>query len=111
MEKKIIEIKVFEKVNTRKPFTWKDIKDFKFEDDDIIEMGYVEPWENGPDNSGGDHYHITIIRQRLETDDEWQRRLKLEAKESEKLKQRRYETYLKLKKEFEEIKTNNTDEI
>ena len=101
MEKKTIETIVFEKVNTRKPFTWKDIKDFNFEDDDIIEMGYVAPWENGPDNSGGDHYHISITRQRLETDDEYQRRLKREVKEAEELKQRRYQTYIKLKKEFE----------
>ena len=83
------------------PIRWKDIKHFQFEDDDEIRVGYVEPWENGSDNSGGDHYEIDVVRERLETDLEYKMRLEREQRDAEYLKKRRYQNYLKLKGEFE----------
>jgi len=44
---------------------------------------------------------LEIYREREETDKEYEKRLSKEQKLSEELKKRRYETYLKLKKEFE----------
>lgn len=108
MEKKLVEKSVLNEVY-RNPVTWKQIKDFKFEDDDIIEIGYVEPWENGPDNSGGDHYEVNITRQRLETDDEFNKRIEKEKDYQKWLKERRYENYLKLKQEFEPENNKEND--
>lgn len=100
MEKKITTKTVFN-LQSGKPILWKHIKHFKFEDDDFLDAGYVEPWTNGSDNSGGDHYEVEVLRDVLETDDEYNRRIKGEVKQAERLKESRFETYLKLKKEFE----------
>lgn len=83
------------------PIKWKDIKHFHFEDDDIIQVAYVEPWENGSDNSGGDHYEVNVTREQVETDDEYNKRLEREQRDAEYLIKRRYQNYLKLKGEFE----------
>lgn len=108
MEKKLVEKSVLNQVYHR-PITWKQIKDFKFEDEDIIEIGYVEPWENGPDNSGGGHYEINIIRKRLETDEEFEKRKKSIEKHQKEAMKYRYETYLKLKQEFEPENNKEND--
>lgn len=83
------------------PITWKQIKHFQFEDDDEIRIGYVEPWENGDDNSGGDHYEVEILRCRLETDEEFNKRMEKIRRDEEWSKKRRYESYLRLKEEFD----------
>jgi hypothetical protein len=100
MEKKLITKTVFN-LQSRKPILWKQVKDFKFEDDDYVRMGYVEPWENGPDNSGGDHYEVEVLREVMETDEEFNKRIRDEERDKKWAKERRYESYLKLKKEFE----------
>lgn len=100
MEKKKITKQVFDFFST-KPIKWKQIKDFEFEDDDILNVGYVEPWENGSDNSGGDHYEAEVLREVLETDAEFETRVKEAERDKNWAKERRYESYLKLKKEFE----------
>lgn len=103
MEKKKISYIVKQEVSS-KPILWKHIKDFQFDDNDIIEIGYVEPWENGPDNSGGGHYRFIVTRERLETDKEYNERLKSDEIWKEQNRKRRYESYLKLKEEFENEK-------
>ena len=101
MEKKLVNKTVLN-LYSREPITWKFIKDFKFEDNDIIRIGYVEPWENGSSNSGGDHYEVDIIRQRLETDEEFNNRVHDVERDKKWAKEQRYENYLKQKKEFED---------
>ena len=44
---------------------------------------------------------LVILREREETDEEYETRLKQKTKLDEELKKRRYENYLKLKMEFE----------
>lgn len=107
MEKKLITKTVLH-IQSRKPILWYELKHFKFEDNDEITAGYVEPWENGPDNSGGDHYEVEVTRQVLETDEEFQKRIEKENRDQKWAKDRRYENYLKLKQEFEpEINKEN----
>jgi hypothetical protein len=103
LEKKKINKRVFYKFNNMKPITWKDVKDFKFEDDDILKFGYVESWENGSDNSDGDHYEAEVYRMVLETDEEFEKRVKEFEYFKEESRKRRYENYLKLKEEFENV--------
>lgn len=106
MEKKLITKTVFN-LQSLKPILWKHIKDFKFEDDDRIVVGYVEPWENGSSNSGGDHYEAEVHREVLETDEEFDKRIRETERNQKWAKERRYESYLKLKKEFEPNKEEN----
>ena len=83
------------------PITWKDIKHIEFQDNDIFNICYVEAWENGPDNSGGDQYEATITRQRYETPEEYQKRMDKTEDQRKRQKEMRYERYLELKNEFE----------
>jgi hypothetical protein len=100
IEKKTIEVVIFEKTNNF-PILWKDWKHIKLEDNDIISNGYIEPWTNGDDNSGGDHFHLKITRKRLESDKEATDRTRKEEEYNTYHKKRRYQNYLNLKKEFE----------
>ena len=76
--------------------TWKDIKDIQFEDDDRIRISYEEPYYS---NDGG--WIIEVRREMEETDEEYERRMKWRKLDEEMQKKRNYETYLKLKKQFE----------
>lgn len=70
------------------------------QDTDILEVGYVDGYENG-DSSRDPYYDLSIIRVREETDKEFEKRKtkKLEAKKN--IKKNRYKKYLELKEEFE----------
>lgn len=83
-----------------KPFTWKDIKDIPFEDDDEIAVQWVEPFYS-ENNSWEGHYNAEVTRMVEETDEEYQKRIKQNERDSKRAKERRYESYLRLKKEFE----------
>lgn len=75
---------------------WKDIKHLQLEDDDLI-LSY---WDENDENYNS-HWVCGITRMVEETDEQFQKRqarLKLDAKWA---KERRYESYLRLKKEFE----------
>lgn len=100
MEKKKVQKKVFYHFSNE-PITWKDVKDFQFEDTDILQIGYVDAWENGTDNSGGDHYEAEVYRMVLETDEEFNKRVETAVKNKEWVKQKRYARYLELREEFE----------
>lgn len=82
------------------PFTWKDIKDIQFEDDDIIDISYEEPYYS-ENNSWDGHYRATVIRMVDETDEQYAKRLERIKISKENGRRQRYETYLNLKKEFE----------
>lgn len=83
-----------------KPFTWKDIKNIPFEDDDEIVVQWVEPFYS-ENNSWEGHYNAEVTRMVEETDEEYQKRIKQNERDSKRAKERRYESYLRLKKEFE----------
>jgi len=82
------------------PVKWKDIKDFPFEDEDVITVTYDEGYYS-ENNSWDPHYFIKVTRKIEETDDEFARRLERKAQDKERYRKERYEKYLKLKEEFE----------
>lgn len=82
------------------PITWKDIKDFQFEDDDIISIGYEEGYYS-ENNSWDGFYYCRVERMVEETDEEYEDRMERKRSSDSLLKKNRYEQYLKLKKEFE----------
>jgi hypothetical protein len=94
------ETRIFRKTRHDKPFTWADLKRIAFEDGDIICVGYDEGFES-ENNSVRPYYYAEVIRMVEETDDEYQERLAEVARQKEQLRARRYETYQKLKAEFE----------
>ncbi len=79
---------------------WKDIKHFQFEDDDIIQIAYDEGHVS-ENNSWDSHFFAVVTRPTLETDEEYTRRMEDIRQESERMKKMRYQSYLKLKAEFE----------
>lgn len=82
------------------PIIWKDIKHLQFEDDDEITCQYEEEYYS-ENNSYDAHYFVTVRRQVEETDAQYKSRLQKESKDKERALERRRETYLKLKQEFE----------
>ena len=82
------------------PFTWKDLKHVQFEDDDKIDIGYDEGYYS-ENNSWDSHYYARVIRMVEETDEQFTKRIADNERDKKWAKERRYESYLKLKKEFE----------
>lgn len=76
---------------------WSDIKHLQLEDDDEIHSGWVD--DEGFDHHG--YWHNQITRQIEETDEEFEKRIERNKRSAEEMKQRRYESYLRLKEEFE----------
>ena len=96
MEKIKIQKTIFDK-RKDKPFTWEDIKNIPFEDDDVIQLEWVD--EDPSPFSG--YWHGEVNRMVEETDEELQERIRKGEELQRFVKERRYESYLKLKKEFE----------
>ena len=92
--------KDIEDIQSDNPITWKDIKDFQFEDDDIISIGYEEGYYS-ESNSWDGFYYCRVERMVEETDEEYEDRMERKRNSESMLKKNRYEQYLKLKKEFE----------
>lgn len=67
---------------------------------DKIGIQYVDRYYS-ENNSWDAHTILTIYRDVLETDEEFEKRKKRLLKDNEEMKKRRYENYLKLKQEFE----------
>ena len=86
-----------------RPITWGDFKDKLFEDDDVFTIQYIEPFYSD-NNSYDGGFGIEVIRMVEETDEEYNKRISDEERYKLELKERRYQNYLKLKKEFDEIK-------
>lgn len=92
--------------NFSKPYSWGEVKEMlkqkniKLLDNDIVRIGFEAGWDEG-DSARDDMFCISVKRDREETDTEFAaRKIKVE-KLKEENKKRRYEEYLKLKKEFE----------
>lgn len=70
------------------------------QENDIIDIYREESFFS--ENFSYDAYtKLVIIREREETDEEYQKRISKEQYHEEELRKRRYENYLKLKSEFE----------
>jgi hypothetical protein len=80
--------------------TWKNIKNIQFEDDDRIRISYEEPYYSENSSSDGG-WVIEVEREMEETDEEYEKRMERKKSDEEWQKKRNYETYLKLKKQFE----------
>ena len=76
---------------------WKDIKHLQLEDDDIIQASWVD--DENFDYNG--YWHGAITRMVEETDEQFQKRMADNEMQAKWAKERRRESYLKLKKEFE----------
>jgi hypothetical protein len=93
-------------VAKRAPITWGEIKkelnkeNITLDDDDVIYHELDEGFYS-ENNSIDPHYSLRIIRKRLETDEEYEKRITKLKKLNQKHKNERFETYLELKKEFE----------
>jgi len=70
------------------------------QENDIIDICREESFYS-ENNSYDDYTRLVIIRERDETDEEYQKRISDNECLKEELRKRRYETYLKLKSEFE----------
>ena len=110
-EKKIIENRVLQRARSCSNYQdnrwrWGEIKKILMEekitlqDDDIIEVGYTEGWDEG-DSARVDMYDLAIIKCRVETDEEYDKRMKRRIEMEEASEKRKYENYLKLKKHYE----------
>lgn len=95
-----VEREIFTKRSGKNPLKWSDIKHLDLQDDDEIRAGWEEPYYS-ENNSHDGYFYSVIIRHELETDEEFQTRMKRIERESKAMRQRRYESYLKLKAEFE----------
>jgi hypothetical protein len=95
-EKTLIRKEIFWKDKDNQP-TWKDIKHIEFQDDDQITIAY----EEYRDDSNTDGWVISVERWVEETDEQFAKRLKDIEDNKKRLKNMRYESYLKLKAEFE----------
>lgn len=76
------------------------------QDNDIIEIRREDAY-NSENNSYDAYTELVIIREVEETDEQYQKRIENENRDAKILKARRYEHYLKLKKEFENDKETN----
>jgi len=75
-----------------RPVKWSDIKDLQLEDDDVI----ISQWTEDA------YWHGEITRMVEETDEQFEERQKDIERDSKWAKEHRYESYLKLKKEFDQ---------
>lgn len=100
-EKKLVPKDIFRKMSTERPFLWKDIKHLEFEDNDAIKIGWEEAYY-GSDSAMDAHFYVCVTRMILETDEEFEKRLEDDERQSKWSKERRYKNYLSLKKEFED---------
>ena len=78
------------------PMKWSHIKHLQLEDDDIIHSGWVD--DENFDYQG--YWHNQITRMVEETDEQFAKRIAGVEMNNRWAKERRYESYLKLKKEF-----------
>jgi len=93
--KKKVKKTVF-RTEQKEPLRWKNLKEFSFEDEDLI---FIEHVDDDPDVD--DYFVATVERLVEETDEEYQERIERNKAYKEAAKKMRYQTYLKLKEEFE----------
>lgn len=99
MEKKSIKKEIILKTSTV-PFKWKDVKDLPFEDNEEIDIEYIETWHY-EDGSEGPLYQIISTKIVMETDEEFEKRKKAFDDYQIISKKQRFEQFLKLREEFD----------
>lgn len=99
MKKKIITVTIFAKISYKGPIKFGEI-DVELQPDDEIIQQYEEAFY-GSDHGHDPHWSMRILRDRLETDKEFEERTEEHVVLKKELKIERYKRYLKLKKEFE----------
>ena len=77
----------------------KDIKDIPFEDDDMINISWVEG-HYSENNSWDGHFQAEVIRMVEETDEQFAERIANNERDDKWAKEARLKSYLKLKAEF-----------
>jgi len=99
-QKIFYDVEIERRRNEKSRFTWKEIKDFQFEDEDVVQIGYDEGYcsEN---NSWDPYYYFSVTRKVIETDEQFTKRIEHNKWLIEDRRKQRYENYLKMKKEFE----------
>jgi len=80
--------------------TWKDLKHLQFQDDDIINIEYIEPMCTTDYEHDG-YFYLEVNRMIEETDEQYNKRMIETQKSKDLLKKNRYERFLELKNEFE----------
>jgi hypothetical protein len=89
MEKKFITETIFRKQDNHNPIMFGEIN-IELQPNDVIMAGHDDGY-----------YYLEVHRDRLETDEEFEKRKEREEQGNIEMIKRRYEYYLKLKKEFE----------
>lgn len=112
MKKEIKNKKIFytckEAHNFERQYTWGEVKEalakanIELLDTDELRIHYEDGWQEG-DSARDNMYAISVHRYIEETDEEFERRVKRAEENKERNKKQRYENYLKLKKEFENV--------
>lgn len=111
MEKKQIEKTILQRAKScsnfiDNRFTWGEVKkileeeNITLQDTDILSVGFTEGWDEG-DSARDNMYDLKVCRVREETDEEFEKRIKSREMMKERNKKLRYDSYLKLKEEFE----------
>ena len=101
MEKKIKIDTIFSTINSNEPIkVTQEILDH-IQVGDIILQEHDEGYYS-ENNSWDPRWEFSIRRERLETDEEFEKRKESAAQQDIWNKERRYKSYLKLKKEFDE---------
>jgi len=102
MNKQIISEEIFTKMydGERRYFKVSDLPA------DILQTDCIQFWIEEGYYSENESYdsrtHLSVLRDRIETDEEFEKRKKFWADKKEEGRKNRYEQYLKLKKEFED---------
>lgn len=105
MDKKIIDEVIFEKEydGERHSFKVSDLPNDVLPTDEIV--FYINEGYYSENNSYDSSTHLKVTRARIENDDEFEKRKLIYEKQKENSRKMRYESYLKLKKEFEDGNT------
>jgi hypothetical protein len=88
--------------NNSKQMTWADIKHLELQDNDVIHSGWVD--DDNFDYHG--YWHNEITRMVEETDQQFEKRIARIKQDDIWAKERRRESYLRLKEEFENGKVS-----
>ena len=86
---------------SNKSILWKDVKHFEFQDDDVITAG----WREREYDENNSFCYFTVMREVLETDEDYEKRIKRSEIRNQEKKDEKYKLYLTLKSEFENLET------
>ncbi len=90
---------IFQKQSDHEPIKFGEI-DVELLSDDVIIASHDEGYYS-ENNSWDPHYYLEVHRDRLETDEEFEKRKEETSWLRKDMRKRRYKNYIKLKKEFE----------